>query len=237
MNKAILVAGTAILSFTAGSLSSYFYVRKTLLEDFDCQLEEQVEKELQVIFRNKDKAELALQVAEERLQQLEGAVTEVQSKPVVVDLVGSERVFYNNVLPAVQEFAEKHRPPVPAREAMAKYQGADPESQVQVSMDHPYQITDGMFQEADFTQIQLTYYAGDGVLSDDRDDVIEDPAVLVGVEFPKWFGDLSGDENVVFIRNGAREADFEITRSEGKYGEEVAGELPDWLSEQRGDDA
>jgi hypothetical protein len=214
MNKAILVAGTAILSFTAGSLSSYFYVRKILLEAFDHQVSEQVGKEMYVVEQRRFKAEQEMLEAQSKLLSME---------PLVVDLDSKERVFYNNVLPAVQEFAEKHKPQAIATEALKKYQGADPESQVEPSMDHPYQITDGMFQEADFTQIQLTYYEGDGVLSDDRDDVIEDPQTMVGTEFPKWFGDLSGDENVVFIRNGAREVDFEITRSGGSYGEEVAG--------------
>jgi len=224
MNKAILVGATAILSFTAGSLSSYFYVQKKACVDFDRLVEEQVDKEMSAIAQRQRKSESELRDATTKLQQMEDLVGDIQRKPIAVDLDGSEKVFYNNILPAVQEFANRLKPPVPVREAMASYQGLDPESRVEVSMDHPYQITDGMFQEADFTQIQLTYYAGDGVLSDDRDDVIEDPATLVGVEFPKWFGDLSGDDNVAFIRNGAREADFEITRSEGKYGEEVAGE-------------
>jgi hypothetical protein len=91
-----------------------------------------------------------------------------------------------------------------------------------------------MFQDGDlkYDQIQLSYYAGDDTLADDRDDVIEDPVPMVGSEFRHLFGQISGDPNVVFIRNGVRQVDFEITRSEGKYGEEVAGELPD----PRGDD-
>jgi hypothetical protein len=230
MNKVILVGATAILSFTAGSLSSYFYATKKLGEAFDRAVEDQVDKEMDAIAKRQNKSELALQAAQERLKQIERGTV----GPVVVDLKDSEKVFYNNVLPAVQQFALEHAPPAVATEALARYKGLDPESHVEVSEDHPYQITDGMFQEDDFTQIQLTYYAGDGVLADDRDDVIEDPATLVGVEFPKWFGDLSGDENVVFIRNGAREADFEITRSEGKYSEEVAGFLPE--PEHRGED-
>lgn len=227
MNKAILVAGTAILSFTAGSLSSYFYVQKMLLEDFDRRVQEQVAKEVEVAARILNKTDQEMRVATTKLQQMEDLVGDVQSKPVALD--DNEKVLYNQILPTAREFAGRFKPPVPVTTALARYQGADPESRVEPRMDHPYQITSAMFEESvpGYDQIQLFYYAGDGVLADDREDIIEDPATIVGVEFPKWFGDLSGDENVVFIRNGARDVDFEITRSEGKYGEEVAGELPD----------
>jgi len=236
MNKLIFI-GASVLSFTAGSVSGYFYATKKLGEAFDRQVEEQVEKEMAVIFRNKDKAEFELQEAQERLRQLERIVN--STGPVVKDLEGSERVFYNNVLPAVRDFAEKHAPPGVVVDAMKKYQGVSLESQVEPTLDHPYQITDAMFTEgvAGYDQVQLTYYAGDGVLADDRDDIIEDPASIVGTEFHKLFGDLSGDANVVFIRNGVRDLDFEITRSEGKYGEEVAGFLPDMDPDPGGDNA
>lgn len=233
MNKIIFI-GVSVLSFAGGSVSGYLYAQKILMETFDRQLSEQIQKEMAATYRNKDRAEDALRAAQRKLEELEGEA----AKPTVVDLADSEKVFYNNVLPAVREFTDRLRPPVPAREAMAAYQGLGEETKIEPSMDRPYQINDAMFQEgvSGYDQIQLTYYAGDGVLADDRDDVIEDPLPMVGPDFQNQFGQMSGDPNVVFIRNGLREIDFEITRSEGKYGEEVAGERPNWLPDHRGED-
>ncbi len=236
----ILVVGVLpAVAGGAGFWGGIYYATKKLGETFDSAVQAQVDKELDAISRRQNKSESELREATTKLQQMEDLVGDIQSKPIVLDLDNNEKVLYNQILPAAREFAERFKPPVPVTTALARYQGADPESRVEPSMDHPYQITSAMFEESvpGYDQIQLFYYAGDGVLADDREDIIEDPATIVGVEFPKWFGDLSGDENVVFIRNGARNVDFEITRSEGKYGEEVAGEMPDWLSEQRGDDA
>ena len=40
---------------------------------------------------------------------------------------------------------------------------------------------------------------------------------LVGPEFRGWFGQLSEDENTVFIRNDNTKTDYEVMREEGTY--------------------
>lgn len=89
----------------------------------------------------------------------------------------------------------------------------------------PYVISDEEYfqNDTDYQQVSLTYYAGDDVLTDDRDDIIEDPDELVGSNNLVRFGDWSNDPNVVYVRSDTKEMEFEITRSQGKYSEEVAG--------------
>jgi hypothetical protein len=57
----------------------------------------------------------------------------------------------------------------------------------------------------------LTYYA-DGVLTDEWDNVIENPDDIVGDDFASHFGDYDGDEDSVFVRNEGDECDYEILR-------------------------
>lgn len=57
----------------------------------------------------------------------------------------------------------------------------------------------------------LTYYA-DGVLTDEWDNVIENPDDVVGEDFASHFGDFDGDEDSVFVRNEGDECDYEILR-------------------------
>lgn len=89
----------------------------------------------------------------------------------------------------------------------------------------PYVIThDEFFEgERDYEQTHLTYYNGDDVLVDDREQPIPDEEAAVGNDNLTRFGYGSKDENIVYVRNEAIEVDFEITRVFGKFAEEVLG--------------
>lgn len=91
----------------------------------------------------------------------------------------------------------------------------------------PYIISHDEFFEAemDYEQTTLTYYEGDDVLTDDKDQPIRDLDRIVG-EDNIQFGRGSKDKNVVYIRNEKLMSDFEVTRSFGSYTEEVLGFAP-----------
>lgn len=93
--------------------------------------------------------------------------------------------------------------------------------------------------EQDWTQSSLTYYAGDDVLADERDQAISDVDRIVGCDNLTQFGTLSGDDNVVYVRNSTMHHEFEITLSTGSYKAEVLGldDTPRGLQRRRsGDD-
>ncbi len=77
--------------------------------------------------------------------------------------------------------------------------------------------------ERDYMQSTLTYYAGDDVLTDERDTIIDDRDELVGLENLDRFGEGSEDPEIVYVRNPVREIDLEIVRSDGTYAKEVHG--------------
>jgi hypothetical protein len=93
------------------------------------------------------------------------------------------------------------------------------------SEENPYIITHDEFManETDYQQVQVTYYEGDDVLSDERDQVIEDTEDTVGNQNLLKFGHGSKDNNIVFIRNDRLSLEFEVVRSQGKYAEQVLG--------------
>lgn len=88
----------------------------------------------------------------------------------------------------------------------------------------PYIISQDEFNEGekDYNQNTLTYFDGDDVLADDRDQPIHHQQQIVGTSNLK-FGHASGDPNIVYIRNDELEVDFEICRSKGTYTSEVLG--------------
>lgn len=89
----------------------------------------------------------------------------------------------------------------------------------------PYVINHDEFMQAEpeYDQTSLTYYAGDEVLSDERDTPIEIIEETVGTANLEKFGHGSGDANTVFIRNDRLKMDFEIVKSTGKFAHEVLG--------------
>ena len=86
----------------------------------------------------------------------------------------------------------------------------------------PYVISPDNYGENDnYTQISLVYYAGDGVLADDEDEVVEDIEATVGEDFAEHFGEYEDDS--VFIRNDRLRCDYEILRDNRSFSDVAEG--------------
>jgi hypothetical protein len=83
--------------------------------------------------------------------------------------------------------------------------------------------------EMEFEQIELTYYEGDDVLADARDQIVRDQDAYVGLGNLSKFGHGSLDPKVVYVRNPVTEMDIEITHSDGTYAHDVQGIQDDEL--------
>lgn len=92
----------------------------------------------------------------------------------------------------------------------------------------PYVISPEDSGESNYTQINLTYYS-DGTLADDEDEILEDIANTVGVDFASHFGEYEDD--TVFIRNDRLKCEYEIQRDNRTY-EEVTGIDPNDMQEE-----
>ena len=91
--------------------------------------------------------------------------------------------------------------------------------------DAPYVITHDEYMEAEpeYNQVILTYYIGDDVLTDDKDQPIDETDATVGDDNLLRFGHGSKDNKIVYVRNDRLDLDFEILQSHGSYVEEVLG--------------
>lgn len=88
--------------------------------------------------------------------------------------------------------------------------------------DAPYVLHKDEFygEESGYTQVTLTYYAGDQILCDEDDSPVYNHELITG---PLLFGHGSNDPNVVHIRNDKRKAEYEILFDPGLYSVDVLG--------------
>lgn len=95
------------------------------------------------------------------------------------------------------------------------------------SEDHPFVISFDEYDENEegHSQTNLTYFDGDDILIDEKEEPIEDVENTVGTENLQKFGHGSKDSKIVYIRNERLDLDFEVVLSHGKYVEEVLGFL------------
>ena len=94
--------------------------------------------------------------------------------------------------------------------------------------DKPYVIPIVSFMDPEedyenYDKITITYYAEDGVLTDDADKVITEIDKTVGLSNLKKFGKDSDNEDIVYVRNERISTDFEIARVEASYTSVVLG--------------
>ena len=76
--------------------------------------------------------------------------------------------------------------------------------------------------ESEYSQTTLTFYAGDNVLTDERDVPLYSITDVLGNEEIDW-GHGSGDESVIYIRNVKLRAEYEVVKHEGRFEIEVLG--------------
>jgi len=89
--------------------------------------------------------------------------------------------------------------------------------------DRPYILEHDEFFNSEFQDARVTYYEGDGVLVDERDEHIPDIDGTVGEDNLLRFGHGSRDNNILYIRNEKLDIDFEVVRDQGKYTEKILG--------------
>ncbi len=85
----------------------------------------------------------------------------------------------------------------------------------------PYVVTEDEFGENTYNhdQTAFTYYEGDDILTDQRDQVVSDVEETVGEDNLTKFGLGNRNSNLVYVRNERLGLDFEINRIEGSYSE------------------
>lgn len=223
MKKALMFGATAVISAAAGAVAGYIFAVKRLNALYNEQMEEEIERTR--IFNDQKKYSTPQEAVEELIAKREAAEAAVDGREVPTEAL--ERIVrhlrYDQVKDGVAPEAKDHRNIF----NMGESSGEDETFAEEVEnrdTTKPYIISDeeSMQNEPEYDQITLTWYEGDSVLADDKDEVVEKAQRTVGLENLR-FGHRSNDPNIVYIRNEKLHADFTILRHTGKYAVEVAG--------------
>ena len=95
---------------------------------------------------------------------------------------------------------------------------------VPINRNKPYVISEYEWESerSDYEKTTISYYLTDGVLADEQDAVIDDPDYAIGDCLGR-FGEKTGDNDLVYVRNDVLETDFEVVRVHKGYVETVFG--------------
>jgi len=199
MNYKMLGAVGALLSAGCGFAAGYLYAKRRLEDIYAERSDAEIEDARQYYarFYKKDQFE----TPEAAVEALGRSAAEIKVDP---------------------------RPSVQALINGLGYRGSATASRDEVierGPDRPYPIRSDEFLDNDsgHDQKSLTYYLADNVLADENDEIIEDVDFHVGEANLNRFGELSGEDNLIYVRNERTLVEYEIARHEGSYAEVVHG--------------
>lgn len=209
MKMAIVVGSTAIVSLSVGGMAGYLFAKRRLQTMYaDLSDKEITEaKEFYAKLYKKERFATPEEVAENALATEAIAAMRSYQGAVVNIKPEKQAPAIKNIFEGVETDADV---------------ASDERNRTEEA---PYVISNTEYLEdlEKFTQTTLTYFAGDKVLADDKDEAIKDVDKTVGEYNLQKFGYRSKDPRVVYVRNHALEMEYEILLSDGLYTVEVLG--------------
>lgn len=225
MTKPLLIATAA------GSLAMGFFVGYKVAEKrLSAQFEERLDKEtanMRVFYRTVEKPFKTPQEAAAALITEE----ESESKDSTAETANNKVAYHKIAKQYIPEEDPEQSPVSIEGDVFSEGSGGPVAEELRhhnVFKEEPTIITQEEFMQndSDYVQGQLTFYKADSVLTDEREDRIDDQDNVVGLENLKMFGNPrsgSSDPNVIHIRNGRLQMEFEVCLSENAYTREVLG--------------
>lgn len=217
MNQSLKMVGVATLGAGIGLVIGYKVAEHRLGERFEKRLEEETADMREFYTAHKKTYNTPEEAAKALIPQTEETPEDPRVK--------AQKVNYNKI---VKQYVD------PLDEFKAD-QGESCETEEKVvhrnvfddqPLDGPVIITqeDFMQNETGYEQATLTFYLKGGVLTDQRDDVIDNAEEVIGPLAAHNFGEGSSDPNTVHVRNAKIQMEFEIVKSERSYEEDVLGQ-------------
>lgn len=240
------LAITAVLSSSGGAVTAYLMTRKRLAALYERIAEEEIAEARQFYTMLTKKEEFATpasavealvlgEVPEEDLEQAVEALLKYQGKTPVRPEEKPTSHYTVHSDGAVEDHTDQIEESDGNRVISGDFNvfaGNDEpdeewnyEREVEKRVpEFPYVITQEEFleNEPEYPQETVTYFVGDDVLVDSKDQPMEADST-VGDSNLMRFGHGSKDNNIVYVRNDTLEIDYEILRSYGKYSREVLG--------------
>lgn len=205
------LAAVAILATaTTGVVGTYLVTRKQFLDEIDERVRMEVDAtvKFQTIINNQAYAspEEAVAALQDPMLDFEPDVSQIVADYTTDDDTGDLIEVAKNVWTDAKDFE------FDLEEEKAKR-----------TNDAPYILEHDEFYESDLDFTTLTWFEGDEVLADERDEHIPDIEMVVGEANLLRFGAGSRDPNVLYVHNPKLDRNFEILKNEGKYTEQILG--------------
>lgn len=205
-----LLFGGGAVGFAIGCAGMYFVCNKQLKLKYNKIADAEIE-EMKAHYRKREVELLEMQeeIARQPKPDLDSMVEKLGYKAPEVD--------------AEEEAEEVDAEPVDSAWDHRDVWDYDREMRAR-SREIPFVLHKDEFdQEEVAQQITVTYFEGDDVLVDEKDEVITKKDETVGMDNLNQFGHGSGDPNVVYVRNAHLGVDYEILRHKGHYAKEILG--------------
>lgn len=229
-NNPVILAGVALVAGSIGAFIGYKVAEKRLSTKFDKLLAEELEKTKEHYsaitktgdYETPERAAKVL-ISEEEVEEF---------KEIASDYNGSSNEFAGVTVQEKSKTLDSDGDEVEVTKTRNIFVDGRPIEEFDFeaeeenrSGDRPYVIVleEYLENEPDHIQFSMVYYEGDGVLTDENDEIIQNVEEYIGEENLTRFGHGSKDRNMVYIRNEKTSADYEIARSAGYYITEVLG--------------
>jgi len=193
------------IGFALGAGASYLILRKQMEMKYSKLADAEIaDMKSYINKRESDLVNLQRQIAEQPKPHLDKAMEELGYK-------GEDKE------PEPETRNAFERPPLPPWDYNREYSQRD--------LLIPYVIHIEEFQSEDSMdhQITFTYFEGDDILVDEKQEVVTNRDEVVGEDNLMKFGHGSNDPHLVYIRNGKLGIDFEIILDKGHYAKEILG--------------
>lgn len=232
----VLAINVVGAGYVGWKLAKRHYTKK-----FEAELEREMEKARKLLLskvdesgaiitpeklaeRRKEKAQDGEAEAAEALKEYQGSPVSPTTRPI------RERVDYTRPKAKTEDGEAEATPEVVESNIFVDGRAFDSEvfdlakEVAKRTKTEPYVISHDEFManDEDHAQVSITYYAGDDVLVDDRDEPMDEK--VVGIDNLMKFGYGSDDPNIVYIHNPVTKVDYEVAYSPGKYAVEVLGD-------------
>ena len=196
--------GIAIISFIFGAVAgsiATYFVMK-----------QQMEPELEVVYEPNDEIKERIKEDSEKNADTERKVVTESTKQEDEQ----DKKEYENIIRKYNHQLKK--PEVDIREMLNK---------------KPYLISEEDYATTNlnYDKDSMTYYAEDDVLTDDCDEMVDDPGRFD--EAVKVLLDSTNDETEVYIRDDSTYTDYAVSISNGSYQREVLGYIKELEDEPR----
>lgn len=217
MRPSVMASVVGVSAFVLGIGIGYKTAQKRLSDDFDARLEKETAG-MREFYQSVKKPYSTPQEAAAALIDDDVDTEQESTAAVIGDKIAYHKIVKKNYTPTGEEilvdFPEQNDR-IPADEI--RHQN--------LFVEHPQIISQEEFMQNDseYNQSTLTFYRGDRVLTDERENAIDDLDDVVGAENMLLFGTNPSDPNVLHIRNGRLQMEFEVCLSESSYRQEVLG--------------